>query len=113
MTDAREFPLLVSGCAFKAYYQRGNWREETSEWQPNDDGLLHLVACECGRCAYAVTLDDAVNALQRSYIFQGDAHRHSQSTHPCNIIEAMQAGADGWVMGKIVMPDLLMGKPAR
>jgi len=45
MTDAREFPLLVSGCAFKAYYQRGNWREETSEWQPNDaTGNLHEVA---------------------------------------------------------------------
>jgi hypothetical protein len=104
-----QFPLQVKGFRFDAYYQRGSVDLADSRWTKDSNGPHHLVVCACGKGAYANDLDDAVHQLQKSYTVQPDGtHSHEESlTFPCNIIEAVQDGSAPWIMGRLVVPELL------
>jgi hypothetical protein len=106
--DKEQFPLQVKGFRFDAYYQRGSVDLENSRWTKDNSGPHHLVVCACGKGVYANDLDEAVHQLQKSYIFQPDeTHSHESLTFPCNIIEAVQDGSEPWIMGRLVVPELL------
>jgi hypothetical protein len=46
--------------------------------------------------------------LQHSYVIGSDgSHHHTEETFPCNVIEALKDGDGAWVMGAIVVPELL------
>ena len=107
--DKEQFPLQVKGFRFTAFYQRGCFDLANSRWKKDNNGPHHLVVCACGKGVYKNALDDAVHQLQQSYAVQPDGgHSHDESlTFPCNIIEALQDGSEPWIMGRLVVPELL------
>ena len=106
--DFERFPLQVQGYRFEAFYQRGTMDVPNSRWKRDDNGPDHLVVCAWGRGAYRGNLDDAVCVLQHSYVIGSDcSHHHTEETFPCNVIEALKDGDGAWVMGAIVVPELL------
>jgi hypothetical protein len=108
LPDEARFSSFVHDGHFVVLYQRGELNPFRSRWTRSDTGSEYLVVCPCGRGTHARYLDDAVAALRSSYILHDDgSHEHDESAFPCHIIEATQDGEHGFILGKIVVPELV------